>query len=68
MKYAAYTKSSFFNKTKYLQIEINKTAEINVIKIVLLLKAAAKYSQKRNFKIKEKKIMVNKMNKFSRSR
>lgn len=36
--------------------------------IVLLLKAAAKYSQSRNFIIKEKKKMVNKMNKFSWSR
>lgn len=53
LKYAAYTKSSFFNKNKYLQTEINTTAEINVIKIILFLKAEAKYSQTRNFKIKE---------------
>lgn len=47
---------------------MNTTAEINVIKIASLLKATAKYSPIRNFKIKGKKKGVNKMNKFRRSR
>lgn len=55
LKYTAYTKSYFLHKTRYLQTEIKTTAEINVIKIALLLKAEAKYSQNRNFNIKEKR-------------
>lgn len=55
LQYAAYTESLVLNKNRYPQAEVNTTAQINVIRVVFLLKAAAKYFQNRNFKIKEQK-------------
>lgn len=41
LKYAAYNESLFLKKNRNSETEINITAEINVIKIVLLLKVTA---------------------------
>lgn len=53
-KYAAYPESLFLKKNRYPETEIIITVEINVIKIILLLKVTAKFFQNGNFKIKEK--------------